>query len=260
MTPLSHSPIRPRALAAGLALIVVTNAVALGGAAWNRSGEPDSVLDLTERELWLPYNAGFDRDNSGLSVRLQWCAEDSLSVSPLRATARVIANRCVTNHPNWLTQQKLAALGFDVGKPVTTPEGRRHYERILPRRVFLVMELAGPAYERASAAGQPGSRLFIVDGGSSRADLRSAYPDRRRYAIVRGAVSPRVVGTGSAARLAGGISEVSVLQIQVPRQFRPAFDSVQTSRASGQPNTAPVAVSVAFGRRLEPWIISAARR
>ncbi|MFL6653087.1 MAG: DUF4824 family protein, partial [Sulfurifustaceae bacterium] len=50
---------RKRTLLAGIALIAATNAVALVGVAYNRSGEPSSVLKLTERELALPYSWGF---------------------------------------------------------------------------------------------------------------------------------------------------------------------------------------------------------
>ncbi len=35
------------ALIAGLVLMTITNAVALGGAAYNRSGEPDRMLNLS---------------------------------------------------------------------------------------------------------------------------------------------------------------------------------------------------------------------
>ena len=45
---------------AGLAIIIVTNIVALAGVAYNRSGEPDAVVELTERELGLPYRYGMN--------------------------------------------------------------------------------------------------------------------------------------------------------------------------------------------------------
>ena len=59
---------RRHTLIAGLALVAVTNGVALGGAAWNRSGTPDSVLALTQRELEPPYMFKGAQENSGLTL------------------------------------------------------------------------------------------------------------------------------------------------------------------------------------------------
>lgn len=57
---------------AGLMIIVLTNVIALGGVAYNRAGEPDGTLVLTERELRLPYSSGLARENSGLSLTIEW--------------------------------------------------------------------------------------------------------------------------------------------------------------------------------------------
>ena len=38
----------------GLALIAVVNGIAISGVAYNRSGEPESKLRLSERELYPP--------------------------------------------------------------------------------------------------------------------------------------------------------------------------------------------------------------
>jgi hypothetical protein len=51
---------------------VLTNAVALIGVAHNRSGDPDSVLVLTRRELQMPYRWWRVRENSGIDLRLLW--------------------------------------------------------------------------------------------------------------------------------------------------------------------------------------------
>lgn len=46
---------RGRTLIAGIAIILVVNAIALGGVAYNRSGTPESTLHLSQRELSEPY-------------------------------------------------------------------------------------------------------------------------------------------------------------------------------------------------------------
>ena len=63
---------RRRTLLAGIALILAVNAVALAGVAYNRSGEPDSVLRLTERELQASYGWHGSAENSGAALTLRW--------------------------------------------------------------------------------------------------------------------------------------------------------------------------------------------
>ena len=56
----------------GLALITGVNAIALGGVAYNRSGEAESTLRLSERELRAPYKWSGSKENSGLALHLDW--------------------------------------------------------------------------------------------------------------------------------------------------------------------------------------------
>jgi hypothetical protein len=50
----------------GFFMIVATNIVVLSGVASNRSGNPESEVILTERELQLPYK--IHEENSGLTL------------------------------------------------------------------------------------------------------------------------------------------------------------------------------------------------
>ncbi|HPU80578.1 DUF4824 family protein, partial [Accumulibacter sp.] len=59
---------RGRTLAAGAALILLTNIVALSGVIINRTGEPESRLMLSARELSLPYRGYRQAENSGLAL------------------------------------------------------------------------------------------------------------------------------------------------------------------------------------------------
>lgn len=278
---------------AGLALILATNAVALVGVAYNRADEPESTLTLTERELHLPYEWGFSQENSGISLMLQW---------------RVLAKQDDTHHamgwryggfgnaPNWLDKAKLAALGFDVAEPEGSPRARRHYDKLLPREVLLVLELDGPANQAAledarkhlqkeeallkANAGKKEfevrvknaqrelyqeeriySRLFVIDAGLDVASLRAKYSDRKRYAIMRGQIQPHLVEKDRKTRLVGYITGLSVTQINVPAQYRQIFASMQEGARTneyGIPAT-PFEVSVAYGKRLEPWVTEAKR-
>ncbi len=42
-------------LIAGLGIIIATNVIALAGVAYNRPGQPEATIELTERELAMPY-------------------------------------------------------------------------------------------------------------------------------------------------------------------------------------------------------------
>ncbi len=282
---------RTRTLVAGLALILATNAVALIGVAYNRSGEPESALKLTQRELQLPYEWGLRKENSGISLALRW-----------RVLAEVPKGRygMAGNYagfggaPNWLDKTKLATLGFDVLEPEDTRLGRMRYSKILPKEVLLVLELDGPTYRTALGQAQedlqkeeallkanPGqkefeervkntkrrlhqeehqySRLFVIDAGLDMTSLRTKYPDRSHYAIVHGQIQPHIIETNHKPKLAGYVSGLSITQINVPARYRGIFESLQKSTQANAYGVAvsPFEVSVVYGNRLEPWITEA---
>ncbi|MBI2314380.1 MAG: DUF4824 family protein [Betaproteobacteria bacterium] len=286
---------RRRTLIAGAALIVLTNAVALGGVAWNRSA-PESSLRLTQRELWLPWGWGFEAENSGLALRLVWRAP---AAGTEEKPAHDMSYLMIGGAPAWLDEVKLAELGFDVSRSEDSTTDRARFEKQLPREVLLVLELDGPAYrqslertrkfaeaEKALLAANPGkkefeerarrareqfgreegeaSRLFAVDASLDAAALRAKYSDRSRYALVRGQVRPQFAGYGKSTRLAGYVSRLSVESVNVPHEFRGVLEPV-LQRGAGSPSVspsmkaAPFEATVAFGRRFEPWMTAAAR-
>lgn len=278
---------RRRTLIAGVALIVLTNAVALGGVAWNRSA-PESSLRLTQRELWLPWS--FEAENSGLALRLAWRAP---AADTEEKPAHDMSYLMIGGAPAWLNEAKLAELGFDVSHMEDAATGRARFDKQLPREVLLVLELDGPAYrqalermrkfaaaEEALLAANPGkkefeerakqareqlsreegeaSRLFAVDAGLDAAALRAKYPDRARYAIVRGQVRPQFAGYDKNTRLWGYLENLSVERVNVPHPFRQVLEPL-LRRGAGYPNrkAAPYEVTVTFGRRFEPWMTAA---
>lgn len=281
---------RTHTLVAGIVLILATNAVVLLGVAYNRS-EPESTLRLTERELHLPYNWGFEKENSGIALSLQWrvLTEQAEGLFGLGTSYTGFGNA-----PDWLDKAKLSALGFDVSTPEDTPQGRLHYDKLLSKEVLLVLELDGPAYRTALARVQqhmqeeqallkanPGnkefeertknakrelyqeermnSRLFVVDAGHDAVSLRATYTDRHRYAIVRGKIQPQVVDINHKPKLAAYITGLSIAEINVPAIYRQIFEPLRESTLTNQYGVAvsPFEVSVAFGKRLEPWITEA---
>ena len=258
------------ALPAGVALIVAINAVALGGAMYNRGGAADSTLALSLRELQVPYRSWREGDNSGLALRLTWQVEDT------RATAA--PEQWFPGEAPWLTVAKLTELGISVRAPTRSElEGRRYY-RGPPTDVLLVLELNGPAYHRqvewscrpppeaephnnAQASCErekhQASRLFVVDAGHDRGALRRKYPDTSTYAIAHGRITTGYTGVPDAPRIVAGIGELAVDEIHVPAALGSGLKPAArggSSLTGGQPPDG-FAATVSYGRRLEPWLV-----
>lgn len=275
---------RKRTLIAGLTLILIVNLVALAGVAYNRSGDPESVLRLTQRELAMPYYWGNTKENSGLALRPQWRI-------PLPADQTSQEQQPVWSNfesPGWLDKAKMADLGFDEAE---MDNSNTEYNRGRDKDVFLVLELDGPAYrqvldrsrqyaahEKELSLANPGnkefiqraksgdeqlsreesdnSRLFVVDAGLDVGRLRTQYPDRGHYAIVHGRVRPQFYLHEKQKQFTGIISGLSITEINVPVDFRQGFPPLASPGGMGaasQPRH--FEAEIAFGKRLEPWII-----
>ena len=267
----------------GFAILMATNAIVLSGVASNRSGEPDARLTLTERELQLPYQV--HKENSGLALRISW-----------RALGRTDEEgRLFDWHsPAWLDAEKLKALGFPVGDDLDAGGDRSVHKKRLPKEVFIVLENAGQHYaealkraerelESAEEAFKLNSddqrlsnrrkkavrdlererlvktRLFAIDAGLDARQLRARYADRSRFMIARGLVKARFNHDKDRTGVYGYISKLSVASINVPRKHRPVFDRILTQNKSRDSEfRAPrYEVNVMYGRRWEPWILSA---
>ena len=272
---------------AGLALLALTNAVALGGAAWNRSGEPDATLALTQRELALPYVRpdGHESENSGLSLHLRW---RTLRAPSPRQPGSGLAFEGGA-YPKWLDAAKMRSLGFSEATQKLDPaqdfSSRARWHTTRP--VLIVLELDGPASQEALRRAEAhvanvdasnaniadkktahdrlehertcSSRLFAVDAGLDAAALRATYPDRTKYAIVHARIDPRFEGDDQQAR--GVIQSMGVDEINVPLAWRGVFDGLR--QAYDDPADDPARrfqATLAFGHRFEPWLLSAARR
>ena len=260
----------------GLALIVLSNAVALLGVAYNRS-DTTATLKMTERELTPPYRWRGSKENSGLALSLQWrvmheenVASDNFGWSYPRTGGA----------PKWLDKAKLEALGFSARQLDTSGNDRDFFENQLSRTVFLVLELDGPAYQaslerarrfaelKANKEAQAllereqirNSRLFVVDAGLDPDALHAKYPDRSRHAVVRGQVRLRAADGWYAGKALGYVSAVSVGEVSVPFGFRDVFDFVYLESSGSLPNANPFEVTINFGKRHEPWIASASGR
>jgi len=247
-------------------VVIVANAFTLWAARANRAGEPEAVLELTERELRLPTR---EADNTALALRLEWTDLEPAWKGP--GTERA---------PTWFDAAKLASIGFDTSLPVTR-ENEAHYRGMAPRSVFAALENDGEAWrrhveglpnqqEKDIALGQ--TRLVLVDVGTAPDALRARHPDRRRTAVVpaTAGLSFVVPRTGEPF-LKGRLNIVYPVELNVPKPLRPALESLgprSTGALARQGEAAPVPregelalagepryrVTVKWGRSLEPWI------
>lgn len=257
---------RRTALLAGLALLVVTNAIVLGGVAWNRSAE-EARLELGARELGQLY--------------ADWSLLEEDSATALHLVWRAPAAYPTTGQETWLDGKKLEALGFRREDEVTARYGTRQ----ATREVFVALEFAGPVWQRGIdelrakrdhaaeiAAAHPGdkelarvaeaargvfeseeqrgTRLVAVDADRDAAALRARHPDRTRYAILRG----RVRAMMWAEAPTGYLESLTPTALHVPRPILRAL----AAGGALKPEMEFRAV-VAFGRRHEPWIVSATK-
>jgi hypothetical protein len=264
---------RRSALVMGVAIIALANLLALAGVAYNRGDEPESVLQLTQRELQLPYNWAGKKEDSGVALQLNWRV---LSSDPDWPAYRWDAA--------WLDAAKMASLGFNTALSMVESKRKRgssDYQRQLPREVYIVLELNGPASQTAHAlaiqqareteaknkdgngkkdaqfildreSGE--SRLFAVDAGLDPQALRSRYPDRSSYVIVRGQVRPAWSMKNHPG--AGIIEELLVSSINVPLGMHAVFDGERVRQAVVAGCPCGFDARVAFGKRGEPWLLA----
>lgn len=264
---------RARTFFLGLALILLTNAVVLGGVWYNRSGDPDSTLTLTERELASPFNYWHGEENSGLNLHLVWRMEQS------RPQTNTPGSVYFGGEGDWLDSTKLKELGISIHARSPSPRNGAAFNSSLPADVLLVLEMDGAAYRRTleracrlPTAAAPdavarqkncleetnrSSRLFVVDAGLDREALRKKYPDRAHYAVMRGQIQASLIIQVSGRHLTGYVRGVASDEIDVPLSMRTSIGASTPimGRVYGQQGK-PFAAVVMIGRRLEPWLAS----
>jgi len=268
---------RPLLLAA-LTLLVVSNAFVLAHVAINRSGEPDSEMELTARELQY---TGSRSDDSSVVLMLRW-----------QNTAPEYAVGLPLDSPGWFDQKKLEDLGFDLSVPASSPKASRFYENLRSREVYVALEFEGPAWEqwlkdreprletetsygpqvtladRIEIDRQTAPRLVSIDVSRDPAELRRRYPDSKRVmilpALVRAMVEPwRRASTTAPFRpayLRGAITRLAIESINVPEPLSRQFDN----QSSYSPYTydgkqvkiqpPPYRATLRVGSKYEPWL------
>ena len=255
-------------LGAAAAVVLLANAFALVHAARNRSGETQTGIALTDRELYYRH----DSDDSGVALTLRWVDHGSQGYSPFLTPDDLVA-------ATWLNQSKLRELGFDCSVNPADQNASSFYARQSARTGFAAFEYEGDAWKRwlelrrRITDAEPGqrrtfdydrrgaTRLAIIDAASDATSLRTRHPDGGRVlvlpAVFRVSVQgPRRMDAGdqwTPARLTGYIQEVPSI-IHVSKPFSDSFrNHSQTSRSQDRED-ALYTVHLRYGRYLEPWV------
>lgn len=259
-------------------IVAVTNVIVLSGVAVNRSGEPGSIVMLTERELKLP--DAIQKENSGLSLRLAWGVG--------------IEDNHKQGFSSRLNAEKLKSLGFNTEEYSRFIKDKTdfHKQLITTKEVFLVLEYDGETHKRwvkqaeiqlenertlekqkkiADFSRVKGSeiklqrlrkffsRLFVIDAGIDPEILRKKYQERTRFIITKGfiALNPRSNWGARTQEIYGEITGLNINSIQIPLEHKPFFETFLNSKTSPMEAKPPrYKVEIAYGSRFEPWIVS----
>ena len=273
-------------LFAGLVLIIVTNVIALAGVAYNRSGEPDSVIVLTERELAMPYRYVSKTDNSGLQLHLRWRTDYK------RPMIGHFGNNSQKGL-HWLTPEKLAKIGFDTSQSLNSETAKQYYKKMLPRQAYLVLEYNGESHkaaithqqnklveEQALLTNTPdsrefekrvkaaqvnfdsekykSSRLFVIDADKNKEALRQRYADDSKYIILRGQIGLRVNYSEGHKQnsLYGYIKRINTVNLNVDHVYHKPLERLTSQSVNRyQAHKPRYAVRIAIGKRAEPWVM-----
>lgn len=275
----------------GIGLLVLVNAIALAGIAYNRTGEPITTITLTERELALPSYWRYNREeNSGIALDIRM--RSSAYHWWYTPTGRYYDHQQDT----WLNREKLAELGFDVSHSPDTAEGQRYYQKLLPREVILALEYDGPVHQQVVQAAKErlqleqqklratpndksqqddvqsaesglqyeqraASRLFAIDAGQTLEALQQRHKGKSNVFFVRARVDVTVAKEkDKPAKITGHIRELAITEVHIPKPHRdslePYLQCEPEKDCNNDDHLPRYRVTVAIGQRLEPWILA----
>ena len=257
----------------GLVIIIGTNILALAGVAYNRSGEPVYQLQLTEREMSLPYMNPETREDSRHSLYLHWRMPAKDDVEYITHNVTYI----VTD------EDTLRRIGFtgDLKDP--------SYSRTTDREIHIALEYEGELYAQDMAKMKreieqaehqfnedpsdsnkhrvntllddlkvlknSTTRLYFADAFVSYDELHAKFQTRNNIVIVKALARANYNSRDDEYVLF--INELLVPRVMLPNQYSSMFvDLYEQENKDDKPR---YTVQVNWGKRLEPWIVGAER-
>lgn len=268
-------------------LLILTNVIVLTGVAYNRAGEVEASLLLTERELAFKDYSYNNKENSGLALMIDWKV---ISTNSLRKNASKYSLYRGGN-PDWLDENKLRQLAVDVDRLREYQRASEYaQDKILSKEVIYVLEYDGVAYQtvlteaenytqrlREKLNNNPDnedlserledrevwlrklqiseSRLIVIDAGLDAQVLREKYKDNSKFLLLAGELMPYWNDDKLVARVKQlFISSVHVALPHADHITKLTNGEAKNIRYSDQPLMPRYQVKLNIGTRLEPWI------
>ena len=268
--------------------LVFVNVIVLAGISYNRSGETNSGLQLTERELPLPYRSYRQKENSGLALKLNW------NFVPEKSFNRSYDKYALKKYgsPNWLTENKLKELGLYIDSAkLDTKDSLFDNNKLQSEEFIIVLEYNGETFQaflndadediqalKNKAQKNPNdrdinkqlqkdeaslsklktseSRLIAIDAGRNLQTLKEKYTDNSKYLMLRGEIKRHWVNK----KLTASIGQLFIADIHVPLPYSNKINEITNRQASsdeysrwnGNPR---YVVELNLGKRLEPWLV-----
>jgi len=257
----------------GLTILIGTNIVALSGVAYNRVGDATTQLMLTERELSLPYNSSFQKENSGISLAINWRTPSGENESFYRYNSRDIK----------ISKHELLALGFnqiDV-KDNYWQESKELYWAFEFNGALHKAEIEKSAekYQTALATFQESpndtnrrnkteynkslarektsnSRLFFIEASADYESLAAKFSYQKNILIVKGLAKPYYNRKDKYYNLK--LKHLSVRNVMIPLEYTAVLYNLK-SLDRGDVTPPRYVVDINWGSRLEPWIVDVKR-
>ena len=269
------------------ALLIMVNVIVLTGVSYNRSGETRSALQLTERELSLPYRSYRQKENSGLALNLNWRV---VTEEPFKNSYNKYSQKRFGT-PNWLTDDKLKELGLYIDNTKYNINDLLFDNRNLQtQEIIVVLEYNGQAFQtllnnadkhikilRNQVKNNPHdtdlvkqlkrdeasltklktseSRLIAIDAGHNLQTLKESYADSSQYLLMRGEIKRYWIDK----KLTGKLNSLFISNIHVPLPYSNEINELTNhetmdknkKRNNGKPR---YQLELNVGERLEPWI------
>lgn len=266
-----------------VACVLIVNAVILGKVFFNRSGVV-ATLTLSERELQLPYNYGFKKEDSGKRVSIQWAALNSDPVSLEYSELRWHFDRTLVLSPAHYSAFQFPSCDSDKrllykksgwvllefnGQSYTdyVTKVEQYYTLIQNQEPTSDSELAKKelkekredADKLLQEAKSSVTRLIAIDAAATRSSLEEVIRARKIAGKTKLLIVPAELEVNyrySCDHIKNTereifINELSVSSLYIPKDFAQDL----TFNDEGKSNSSFTAV-VNYGRLYEPWISS----
>ncbi|KKO47104.1 hypothetical protein WG68_00130 [Arsukibacterium ikkense] len=264
-----------------VAAVVLVNSVILGKVLINRS-DTLAELPLTERELRLPGNYGFAREDSAKRLSLQWTTPNPEPINEDNHYRYRHTNRSLV-----LSEQHFASFQFGPCQP-------ERYRR-QQQAGWVLLEFNGPGYQQAlaqaahynalaqqaapgpelagealldkqqraaallQAATDSATRLYVIDAAANPALLQKVLAARSATANGTLLIVPAELQPGYARCNKAGqtipteimVNRLAVESLYVPKHLAQALPQHRNSR-----ETVPFQATIHYGKLHQPWISS----